>query len=501
MNIAVAIDNCYGYTSDFNTLNRVAELLRAKGHTVTTYGRGPNKIQSAMDYRGKNHADVMIQIVCGRCLGTLVDFYLGTGKYYNAPKGAFMYYKCWDANWKAHRSKDDTFSRESDLAPYKGKTLPEIFNIMKDKCSYGYGNNADELVSTWLNNFNGTGNNNTSNNSNGSNSSDSNQPTKRKAKDMIIEAIQDLDSMGVELIQEGDSLQIRKTAINEFLEFGEDYIFIDSVVFNEYDAYTPNVFKDPSGKELRDEYLIQKNGEVIMNVPELNELTMPLNQRDYGHSIDLKTWIDPSITPGRWIKLNLPSFGIKKRMYYLTKLSYNGGDTYNITLEPGPPHRKIQNQNALFATSNKNSNSVAKGKICSAIEKAGGIPITDYKSLYENFKKFKYKFYWQDQKTLDQEISAIQNGKGLNCVDHVQLYYQAYKEAGFTNEIQILNGTVYCRNGSYGHVWCRVKDNGKWVTVDPSAAANHGYDIGRLICASGSVSQVNPSFAVNDDAR
>ena len=498
MKIAVAIDNCYGYTSDMNTLNRVAELLRAKGHTVTTYGRGPNRIQHAMQYEGT--ADVMIQIVCGKCIGTLTDFYMGTGRYYRASKGAFMYYKCWSSTWKAVRAHDDNFSRESDIRPYLGLTLPVIFEKMKDKCSYGYGDNADELVNTWLNNFNGTGNNNTTTGTNTSSTNTQNQPNKRKWKDLIIECVQDLDDQGVEILQDGNLLTVRKTRINQYLDLDEKRIFADSVVIQEYDPRTPNVFIDPKGKKYRDEYLIQKYGENELKVNNLEKLTIALAQRDSGHSIDMRIIAGPNYLPGRWVKLNLPTFNIKDRMYYITKCSYVENGYYNITLEPGPPHRKLETTaiNTTNSTSNTQKTSVATGRICSAIEKAGGVPITDYKSLYENWKKFVYKFYSEDCKTLDQEISYIQNGRGLNCVDHAQLYYNAYKEAKFPNEIQIVRGVTHCTSGSYGHVWCRVKDNGNWVTVDPSAAAAHKYNLGRLICASGYVTNVNPYFAVHD---
>lgn len=501
MNIAVAIDNCYGYTSDINTLNKVAELLRAKGHNVTTYGRGPNKIQSAMYYTGKNRADVMIQIVCGRCIGTLVDFYKGTGRYYNAPKGAFMYYKCWSSTWKAVRAHDDTFSRQSDIQPYLGKTLPEVFTIMKDKCSYGYGNNAEEMVTTWLNNFNGTGNN-TNNTSTSTTSSDSeNGPTKRKLKDMYFEVIQDLNSQGVEMFQDGNMITIRKTRIDNYIEIHESDIFADSVTISRYDPFTPNVFVDKKGQELRDEFLINQVGEIKMEVDEINNLTIPLNQRGHGHSIDMKVISNPNCLPGRWVKLFLPTFGIEERMYYITKASYVEKGFYNITLEPGPPKRILETTTFKTSSTGTTDTLKSKGRICSAIEKVGGVPITDYKSLYENFKKFHYDFYYEDQKTLDQELNVIQSGGGLNCVDHAQLYYQAYKEAGFTNEIQIVRGVVHCIKGSYGHVWCRVKDGGTWITVDPSAAAAHNYNLGRLICSSGYVTNINPAFAVNDDGR
>lgn len=151
-NILIATDNIDGGgSSDSDRLATAVSLLEQAGHSVTNCGVGPNKTQEASH---STTADIMIQIAGGKCLGTLVDFYKGIGSYYNTPQAGFMYYKCWDENWKAHRAWDDNFSSEADLAPYKGKTLPEIYSSMPNMF-YGYGETIEDCVSTFLANWSG----------------------------------------------------------------------------------------------------------------------------------------------------------------------------------------------------------------------------------------------------------------------------------------------------------------------------------------------------------
>ncbi|OED30178.1 hypothetical protein NL43_04590 [Methanosphaera sp. WGK6] len=152
---------------------------------------------------------------------------------------------------------------------------------------------------------------------------------------------------------------------------------------------------------------------------------------------------------------------------------------------------------------NQENTSTSKDEVIKTIEKYGGITVTGPVSLYNNFKKFKYDYYYNDIYPLSTELKRIANNQGLNCTDLAQLYYTAYKEMGFTNEIQIVRGTVTCKSGkTFGHVWCRVKDDGKWINVDPSAAAAHGYSYGTLICTNGyTITNINPNWALSDDGK
>ena len=151
-NILIATDNIDGNAStDGARLAQAVTLFEQAGHTVTNCGIGPNKTQEAAQ---STSADIMIQIGGGKCLGTLIDFNKGIGSYYKAPQAGFLYYKCWDPNWKAVRAHDDNFSNASDIAQYAGKTLPEIFSTMPNMF-YGYGDTIEDCVSTFLANWSG----------------------------------------------------------------------------------------------------------------------------------------------------------------------------------------------------------------------------------------------------------------------------------------------------------------------------------------------------------
>ena len=93
--VRVAIDNIQGTSSDKKTLESFAENLRQAGHTVTTHGIGPNKIQKIMLSKS-NSCDLMIQVAGGKCLGTLVDFYQGIkrGYYHVQDRASLPLEKC-----------------------------------------------------------------------------------------------------------------------------------------------------------------------------------------------------------------------------------------------------------------------------------------------------------------------------------------------------------------------------------------------------------------------
>ena len=149
----------------------------------------------------------------------------------------------------------------------------------------------------------------------------------------------------------------------------------------------------------------------------------------------------------------------------------------------------------------------SKTPVSDAIYKVGGIKIEGHRSLYKNFGKMKYKLYYNDVYTQSEALNRIKKGLPLNCTDFAQLYYDAYheqkKEKGWKDECVIVRGTVTCKSGkTFGHVWCRVKEDGRWINVDPSAIAAHGYSYGSLICnRSYAVTNVNPSWAVVDDGK
>lgn len=197
-----------------------------------------------------------------------------------------------------------------------------------------------------------------------------------------------------------------------------------------------------------------------------------------------------------------------------TKKLYNGkidGDYGTLTEEAVKKLQKQQGNtpDGHFGpkTCNKLQNNTTPttkhGPITTRIEKATQTKITDYKTLYTAFKKTKYQYYNNDIYTLEQELTRLEKGKGLNCVDHAQLYMKAYKEEKYPHPIRIVRGVVTCNSGkAFGHVWCQIQVDGKWVNVDPSANAAHGYGIGKLICSRGyKITNINPAWAVSDDGK
>lgn len=154
-----------------------------------------------------------------------------------------------------------------------------------------------------------------------------------------------------------------------------------------------------------------------------------------------------------------------------------------------------------FKSSVFNSSTSAKyttkgGTVCKKLMNICKMSINNYTDVYNAMKKFTYEFYTNDIKP---RAKTLQDKSG-NCVDLNQIEYYALKELGY--DVQIVRGVVRCSNGKdYGHVWCRIKINGKWINIDASAAAK-GKSLGNLICSKMiSITNINPSWAVSDDGR
>ena len=159
--------------------------------------------------------------------------------------------------------------------------------------------------------------------------------------------------------------------------------------------------------------------------------------------------------------------------------------------------------NQKTTTISTTTSTKSTGKIIPILEKVGGVKVTGHRTLLKNFAKVKYKYYNNDIYGQDTALKRIQNKQPLNCVDQAQLYYYGYKEAGFEDEIVIVRGTVTCSSGNtFGHVWCRVKEDGRWINVDPSAISAHGYGYGKLICNRAyTITNVNPAWLISDDGK
>lgn len=137
------------------------------------------------------------------------------------------------------------------------------------------------------------------------------------------------------------------------------------------------------------------------------------------------------------------------------------------------------------------------GKVCKQLMKLAKMSINIYNDVYNAIAKiFTYDCYYNDLQT---QAQTIERRKG-NCTDLNQIERAALKELGY--DVQIVRGLVRCNDGkNYGHVWCRIKLNGKWVNIDASAAAK-GKPLGSVICAKVvKITNINPSWAVSDDGK
>lgn len=339
--IRVAIDRIQSPTADQKTLDTFAQKLREAGHTVTTHGRGPNKIQEVMTHK-ENACDLMIQVAGGRCLGTLCDFHLNlnTG-YYKAKAGGFAYFKKWDDNWKSYRSGDDGFSTRPGTAIYKeverqkGKTLPAIFKEYTNMY-YGHGDTAEECAKTFLENYGGNSTSEAGATGGG-----------KSLLDIIKNVCSDHDPLGPEVTLTGDTVNIRRSSPQYATPITTHNIVKDSISFTEYDNDTPNVY----GK-VKDTQLVNKYGKIPLE--EVNDSwqtqVLLMSQRGHSHSIDLKVIADPRLVAGQWVKLYLPDYGINGRLYYITKWTHSEERTFGLTLEPGPPSLYVEEEQVVDET-------------------------------------------------------------------------------------------------------------------------------------------------------
>jgi len=328
--IVIATDNIDNYTKDNTRAQKVVELLKAKGHTVTYAGVGANKVQRAAQ---NGSYDIMIQIVGGKCLGTLVDFNLGiTRGYYKVKQAGFMYYNCWDANWKAVKAHDDTFSRSSDISGYIGKTLPEIFKTMGGKLFYGYGNDVESLVNTFINNWMG-------NTSDSTSSADFVQ-SGTAALDKIKEVTNEWDEEGIVYQLDGDTFMVSKANPEIYSVMNDNMILSNSITFTDYEPSTPNTLSR-GGEVLQDNTLVERFGVIAAeDYPNVSmNHALQINKRDKGHSIELKCLISPYYQAGNWVKLTCADLGLKNELYYITKASLDGSIYMSVTLVPFVPSK------------------------------------------------------------------------------------------------------------------------------------------------------------------
>jgi len=488
--MAVAADNNTTYSEDTRDLTYFCDKMREQGYDVTQVGVGPNKIQN---YMLSHSADIMIQIGGGLCCGTLGDFINGIGKYYHAKKGSIIYnMKANNLNPETHpcRRAQDWYYDMSFINKHKEMKYPDIYQKYSDKVyGFAWGKNIEETTANFIKAINGQATTSTDAQAAGGSGN---------VLDLIKQAMNPWDQLGVQMTLHGDTVTIKRTDPDTAVPLSRKKIQNNTITFEEYDPTTPNKVDE----EVFDQRLIDKYGVVdcTLEKNDWKEQALLIGKRGHGHSIDLKALMSPYWQVGNWVKLDLPELEVNQQEYYISKLSLDSAPFVSLTLEPAPPSLYVEEQKAAATGATTTATGEAKtGRICSIISKVGGVPITDPKSLYENFKKFHYRLYYSEEVSIEGELRRIQNGESCNCTDFAQLYYEAYKEAGWDmNKIRYCNGYVQCSK-SYGHVWLNVDLGNGWEICDPSGAAK-GKPWGSFICGrqSGTPSY-NQSWLLSDD--
>lgn len=156
----VGCDNIVGGES--NLIHKVATVLEKAGNTCEELSVGPNYVQS----KGKESSSkgkVAVFIVGGSDVGTYVDFMIGLkpNGYYHY-KYIYFAFASWTAttdkwitenglkNTGLVRAHDDNFSKQSDIAPWLGKSADYFFSKNKTNMGYVYGQTPEELANKIL---------------------------------------------------------------------------------------------------------------------------------------------------------------------------------------------------------------------------------------------------------------------------------------------------------------------------------------------------------------
>ena len=194
--------------------------------------------------------------------------------------------------------------------------------------------------------------------------------------------------------------------------------------------------------------------------------------------------------------------------YYTAECDANFGSKTETALKTYQKYYNLKTDGICGPLTQKvldNTKVLTETSASKRLSKALGITIKDHGTLYIGAqKKGVYNYYNNDIYTYTQEISRVENKKGINCTDWAQLGMWTLIDMGYPRDkIRIVRGVVTCNSGkAFGHVWLQLYLNGAWVNYDLSAAADHGYDVPRLICTKGYyITNIDPAWAVSDDGK
>ena len=109
-----------------------------------------------------------------------------------------------------------------------------------------------------------------------------------------------------------------------------------------------------------------------------------------------------------------------------------------------------------------------------------------------------YGYYYDDVYTNKESINRMKNGKGVNCTDSCQVFYNILLQLinlGKYRKVECLH--VKCQGGD-GHVRLRITLNdGSYIYRDPAAVLDSG-NITHNWCSNGTLLSVNPSWFLSN---
>ena len=346
----VGCDNIVGGESSI--ISKVAKALKDAGNNAEELSVGPNYVQSK-GLSSSSKGKVAVFIVGGSDIGTYVDFKKGIENGYYHYKYIWFAFASWTAttdkwitenglkNTGLVRAHDDNFSRQSDIAPYLGKSADYFFSQNKSIMNYVYGQTPEELAKKILG---------------GGDSSDENTSSST-IKDSLKKAVSGWDGdVEIRLIE--DTVYVNKIPnptdtdlmINEFVNVQYDSVTITDINPNAINKLTLNY--ECNELTLKDDFLIERFGEnpSVLEIDDtiksyddaVSFLHINWNKlhRDDGRQVELKVDGDNKWKTGRWARVFLPSFFIDDYMY-ISRSSNDEDGTNNwltsLTLVDYPP--------------------------------------------------------------------------------------------------------------------------------------------------------------------
>ena len=350
----VGCDNIVGGESGL--IHKVAQVLEKAGNQCEELSVGPNFVQSKGLSNGSK-GKVAVFIVGGSDIGTYVDFKMGIEKGYYHYKFIWFAFASWTATtdkWITEnrlkktglvRAHDDNFSKQSDIAPYLGKSADNFFQKNKTIMNYVYGETPEELAKKIL----GGGSS--------SDEKDSGTSTATSIKESLKKAVSGWDGE-VEIRLIDDTVYVNKIPdptkskliVNEF-----ENVQYDSVTVTDINPQTTNkltLHYEDYDLTLSDETLIKRFGEVPLEI-EPDDTVKDYDtavaflqkswnkiRRDDGRQVELKINGDMAFKVGQWVRAFLPSFYIDDYMY-ITRMSNDEDGSNNwstgLTLVDYPP--------------------------------------------------------------------------------------------------------------------------------------------------------------------